>query len=226
MGWAIIPLHDNSKIPNLPKGHSFLTEAPTDDDYKSFKFENYGIVTGQLSDIVVLDVDEEGFETLADKGLFDFPTPQVETPNGLHLYFKYNPAVRTNAGKIGEGVDVRANGAYVVGPGSEVDGVTYSWKEGYGLEDFKLAEAPKWMYEGLYLETPKPDDYYSIPGIVGEGNRNSTCHKLACYFVNKEMPSQMVWDMVSHFNRNWVRPPLDDEEVERLCESAEKYRGQ
>lgn len=226
-GWAIIPLKYDSKVPHLPKGHQFLSTRPSKEDYATFEFHNYGIVTGALSGIVVLDIDEEGFSTLEELGKYPYDdfTPQVVTPNGLHIYYKHNPAIRTSVGKIGAGLDVRSNGAYVVGPGSVVHDNVYEWKEGYGI-DLELADAPSWLYGPTHndVEQEESGNHYTIPGIVREGGRNSVCHRLASYFVGKDMPHVMVLDMVLHFNNNWVKPPLSDDEIVRLCESAESYR--
>jgi hypothetical protein len=125
LGWSLIPLKENSKLPNLPKGHEFLTRKPTVEEYKKFKWGNYGIVTGPVSDICVLDIDgDKGHKTLAELEIKPnmIETPQVLTPKGRHIYFRFNPAVMTGVGVLGKGIDIRSTGGYVVGPGSVVEG--------------------------------------------------------------------------------------------------------
>ena len=80
---------------------------------------NIGVACGQ--GLVVLDVDvkngKTGLESLAALGL-DLETYTVETPSGgLHVYYE-GPGVPNSAGRLGEGLDVRSTGGYVVGVGS------------------------------------------------------------------------------------------------------------
>jgi hypothetical protein len=67
LGFNVIPLKAGRKVPALPKGHPYLYRQGTDKEFESFDFRNVGIVTGQTSGIVVLDVDEEGPNTLREK---------------------------------------------------------------------------------------------------------------------------------------------------------------
>jgi hypothetical protein len=58
-------------------------------------------------------------------------TRRATTPSGgEHVYFKApgeDVEIRNSAGKIGEGIDVRADGGYVIAPPSEIDGKAYRW---------------------------------------------------------------------------------------------------
>jgi len=93
---------------------------------------NIGIRTGPESGILVVDVDPRhgGNESLAALG--ELPTTAtVETGGGgRHYDFKY-PAgadIRNSAAKLGPGLDIRANGGYVVAPPSKhISGREYKW---------------------------------------------------------------------------------------------------
>lgn len=89
---------------------------------------NVGIKTG--AGLVVVDVDRkdgrDGLKALEDKfgsrlaELFP-PTLTVQSPTGgLHWYYHHDPSVsiRCSASALAEGVDIRADGGLVVGPGS------------------------------------------------------------------------------------------------------------
>lgn len=89
---------------------------------------NVGIKTG--NGLVVIDIDRkdgrDGLKALEDEfgarlaELFP-PTFAVQSPTGgLHWYFRYDPAVsiRCSASALADGVDIRADGGLVVGPGS------------------------------------------------------------------------------------------------------------
>lgn len=93
--------------------------------------QNVGIVTGALSDLVVVDADSPAGLRWCTTHLPYTPW-QVQTSRGFHLYYRH-PGVRVgNAVKLNTGagtiaIDVRADGGYVVGPGSlHASGHTYA----------------------------------------------------------------------------------------------------
>ena len=85
-------------------------------------------------------------------------TVTVRTGRGMHLYFRPgDTVVRNSASRLGAGVDIRGDGGYVVGPGSiHETGALYRFAEGRGLDDVKIARAPKWLREAI--EAPKNTD--------------------------------------------------------------------
>lgn len=121
--------------------------------WRAFDATMYGIPTGKMNNIVVLDVDchsdeGNGFETLMEFVAMNRQIPEtltVSTPSGgLHYYFK-NPGhceIRSSAGKVGPGLDIRGNGGFIVGFMS-------SNEQGeYKLVSRKLlAEMPDWLVE-------------------------------------------------------------------------------
>lgn len=86
-----------------------------------------GIVTGAISNLVVIDVDEPGERTWA-KARFGVSPLVARTPRGgCHIYFRHPGGHVPNATRIdGHAVDRRADGGYVVCPPS--DG--YVWETG------------------------------------------------------------------------------------------------
>ncbi len=233
IGMHFIPLKHRSKEPNLPVGNPYLRVAPQREDYKTFKFGNYGIICGPISDICVLDVDgEKGRETLRRKNITvdHYYTPRVITPNdGEHFFFKYDPGIRTGARVIGEGVDIRSHGGYVVGPGSEIlvgDGELrkYTWKPGYG-PDIELETPPDWMrrrqneYVGLSSKVEIGDQ-------IGEGERNNTFTSLAgtlfARLDKRRLPESVIYEMLQVVNRRMCNPPLDDVELESIVKSIHR----
>ncbi len=109
-----------------------------------------GIVTGKVSGITVIDIDvgpnKMGAETWS--GLIEEHgepnTLMAKTGGGgLHIYFKYNSALRTGSNRLGKGVDVRSDGGYVVAPPSKHrSGGLYAW-----LGDEPLDDLPKHLLQ-------------------------------------------------------------------------------
>lgn len=111
---------------------------------------NVGIVCGPTSgNLVVLDIDSPEARAELERLYGPLPiTPTVRTRNGWHLYLIDPSAkLRNFVGKI-KGVDLRAMGGYVVGPGSiHPSGVEYRWEDGLSPDAVPLANVPPWLVE-------------------------------------------------------------------------------
>lgn len=227
--WSLIPLHKNDKKAKLPKGNDFLHRKATKEEYKSFKFGNYGVVCGKISGITVLDVDVDkgGYETLERNDVsftVNIETPHVHTPGGMHIYFAYDPNIRTGANVIGPGVDVRNDGSYVVGAGSVINDKHYVWDDVYHRE-IPLSIAPDWMRMPTTAgETYKDDRAWKMPEKVSEGGRNNKLTSLAGALVLREIPYPVMVQTMLHINKIWFEPPLPQSEVLSIAESIERRR--
>jgi Bifunctional DNA primase/polymerase, N-terminal len=110
-----------------------------------------GMPTGEITGLVVLDVDVKrpdanGFDSLEDLGRsIPIETPMAHTESGgLHIYFRCpQQDVRNSAGRIGAGLDVRANGGYVILPSP---GSGYAWDTVWNFETVEPAAAPDWLW--------------------------------------------------------------------------------
>ena len=125
-GLAVFPLGERDKRPVYAGGCRDATRSRQSvlNHWSRFPKHNYGIATGTLSGIFVLDIDgllgETSWQALCAKhGPPLPPTVTVITANGRHLYFKTDGVLVGNTvGKLGPGIDVRGDGGYVVGAGS------------------------------------------------------------------------------------------------------------
>jgi hypothetical protein len=110
---------------------------------------NIGIATGKDSGVVVLDVDgPQGDKFLAEMESKHGSLPrtwQVKTGKGRHLYFRY-PQNATKVKSVARpklGLDVRADGGYVVAPpSSHESGRRYAFEEN-GMDE--PADCPDWV---------------------------------------------------------------------------------
>lgn len=92
------------------------------------------IATGRPSGLVVVDIDAHsgGETTYAElRRNHDLPrTALAATGSGRHLYFARpdDEPIPNSVGALGEGVDIRADGGYIVAPPSRhANGRTYRW---------------------------------------------------------------------------------------------------
>src|SRR5262249_32955544 len=133
------------------------------------------IATGAPSGVFVVDVDPQHDGLVTWEALtreFGEPkTAKVRTPStGFHLYFKCPTGVSVpcSVGRVGEGIDVRGNNGYAVGPGSRTAKGAYRWGDSSDIRD-----APQWLLERVIAKPPtasSPGETGSIR--VGEGGRN------------------------------------------------------
>ena len=128
-------MKDASKDPSIIKGW-----------WAKWPNANIGIATGPISELIVVDVDGEAGSAkiaalVANYGLLPF-TPRVKTARGWHIYFSLPKGISVpNSAK--DGLDIRCDGGYVVGPPSvHASGIHYQWEN-----EAKLAVAPGWLIE-------------------------------------------------------------------------------
>lgn len=161
-GFALIPVHGvvdgkctcgNSDCTNVgkhPATLNGLTDATKDMNvlgslWKKRTGLNVGIATGAVSGVFVIDIDGAIGETeLAKHGTLP-KTLTTVTGRGRHLFFKHpGKEIKTRKGIFGPDskVDVRGDGGYVVGPGSNhLSGNIYEWVNPYEV----IEDAPLWL---------------------------------------------------------------------------------
>lgn len=137
MGLSVIPIIPGQKKPMI-KWQQYQTQRATKEQITDWWTKtpnaNIGIVTGDVSDVFVVDIDtEEGQQNLLQYGFETVSCPIVLTPRGgQHLYFK-NPTKKITIGSgIIPGTDFRGNGGYVVAPPSvNGNGGGYVWQKNF-----------------------------------------------------------------------------------------------
>lgn len=199
-GFRVFPLAPGSKIPY--QGSRGVLDATTDlpaitgwpDDC------NYGIACG--NGLCVIDVDVKpghpGKESLA-KIIGLPPTLITRTPSGgWHMYYKCPIPTRSKNAAM-PGIDFRADGYYVVGPGSVLENGVYEQVEGYGNE---LIELPPAILKQL-VGVEAPDSPKNEPGWVeqlsqgsGPGTHDDSMTKLAGYYLAKRLNVAQVIDII------------------------------
>lgn len=128
-GFSVIPLRPRSKIPAI-KWEEYQKRLPTKEEITQWFAEqpncNIGLVTGEISGFVVVDLDgPEGFAT--GKRLRLTSPVCVHTANGSHLYFRWHESLKNSVKKL-PGLDIRGDGGQVAAPPSlHPNGKYYRW---------------------------------------------------------------------------------------------------
>lgn len=177
-GWPVIPIFFSSKggkselqVPSSknggPRWGARSNRRQIEDQWRGKSYPAYGIVCGPDSDLLVIDVDttegheKDGMASLdaLEEKYGPLPeTPTVRTPSGgLHYYFKYptGRTVRNGTSVIGNGIDHRGDGGFVVGAGSKRDDGNYTWER--TPEAVVIAEAPEWVLDQI-ADAQTPDE--------------------------------------------------------------------
>lgn len=245
LGFSVIPLGsiskdtDGRKIIGYPQGgwKKYQERIATKEEVLQWNCENLGIVTGNISSILVLDTDtyKEKFDSELLK-TFCLPiTPVQETASGGKQYLFRLPKGMTikNAVCIGtkdSGIDIRANGGMIISPPSRTHYGDYCWI--ISPFDTPIADIPPKLLELLSKSSEveyKPSK--TLPELAGlkEGEgRNSAMAsflgKLLVYMPFDKWDSDVL--PVAQAVNNTYSPPLDNKEFSNIYKSITKIESE
>lgn len=239
-GWSVIPVRPREKSP-LVRWEPYQTHRASageiDEWFRQWPDANIGIVTGEISNLVVLDVDPQhgGTESLHEleerNGALPRTVQAVTGGGGRHFYFAFPPQDLRNRAGIAPGVDLRAQGGMVVAPPSvHPSGRPYAWAPDCAPGSCDIALMPLWL---LRLAMPSARgrghsaDYWRalVKNGVAEGVRNTTIASLTGHLLWHGVDPAVAAELLLCWNRVLCRPPLDDEEVVRTVTSIARLHA-
>jgi Bifunctional DNA primase/polymerase, N-terminal len=169
-GLLVFPVNPVDKSPLCARGFKAASVHEPDIQAWWTRHPNamIGFRTGAYSWVWVVDVDVDrarginGRAAMARLEANHGALPQTLTSatprGGTQLFFQWidNLNIPTSCSRIGHGIDVRANGGYVVLPPSvRADGTPYRWLTAM---DHPIAQAPQWLINlGRKRSTPVVD---------------------------------------------------------------------
>ena len=224
-GWSVLPVRPEEKRPYMTNWLQYTktrADKPMVENwFASLSNAGVGVVTGKISNMVVLDV-ESYCPTPIEELLKKYPTQMISRTGsgGYHLFYQYPIGVSkvSNRVKIFEGADLRADGGFIVLPPTRhPNGNRYEWiSRGipgtFPMDLLDLKSESTVQSEGWITE--------ALRG-VSEGGRNDTCARLAGYFFKKGMNADIVEALLLEWNeRN--NPPLPVREVRTTLKSIER----
>ena len=197
--------------------------------WRRYPWANVGVLTGAVSSIVVLDIDPRhgGDESLEDAETENGKLPETPTVLtgglGRHLYFRHpGGIIKNSASGIARGLDIRADGGYVVGPGSTHEsGRTYQWEASSELGDLPLATLPVWL--NVRAQEALNAMITASNGTINEGTRNVFLTSVAGYLRRFGASRDSLAAILSTVNERMCSPPLAAVEVEGIAKSVAKY---
>lgn len=231
-GWSVLPLRARDKRPlilweNLQ--HRRPSEPDVTEWFHRWPDANIGIVTGEISNLIVLDIDPKHGGDVALEHLekkFGPLPPTVEAitgGGGRHLYFAHPIGLTRNRAGLAQGIDLRGDGGYIVAPPSvHPTGGLYKWAPGRAPEEITLAPLPRWILvpiRGHRVGRSLPEWRQLVREGVPEGQRNSTIASLAGHLLWHGVDPEVALELLLAWNRMRCRPPLDDAEVAQVVAS-------
>jgi Bifunctional DNA primase/polymerase, N-terminal/Primase C terminal 1 (PriCT-1) len=171
-----------------------------------------GIPTGEPSGFVVLDVDpRHGGNASLDRLQRQHgrvSTARVLTGSGgaHHWFRRGDTGIRNSAGQVGDGLDVRGDGGYVVAPPSiHASGNPYRWMR--PLED--ATDVPDWLRA---TERRNGTTAAKLDEVIPEGKRRAAMLQVAGKLKRAGLSGDEIIPTLRKLNER-CRPPLDEAEL-------------
>lgn len=243
-GYSVVPLR--GKVPAIAWAEyqhrrASLSMISTWFGERSKQQFNVGIVTGRVSSLIVVDLDDHDAETMWLREKPASPLMVRTGSGGLHVYYRQpQDAVRNRVRVLGHKIDIRGEGGLVVAPPSlhSKSHRPYFWLfEG----DYSEEKVP--VYDPSWIEEPAPNaisgtshraatrfeepasryrvaSYISkIRAISGQGGHNST-FRATCFLRDAGLSPEEALDMIRIWNRTNADPPWSEKELIHKVESA------
>ena len=249
-GYPVFPCVENGKAPACPGGfHDATCERNAIDQWWGSENPNYNIAySPQAVGLGVVDLD--GQSAIADwerlRSEHQIPdTYEIETPRGgRHLVFTGElPQTAWAPGNkrcLGEHIDTRGIGSYVLAPPSIVDGKPYKV-----INDIDLAPVPEWMVERLRRrDDARPgnseaslDDRGNIlrartflcdlvaregGAVSGRGGNNAT-YRAVCEVFNLGVSTDVCRELLTEIYNPACIPPWSADELGAIIANAATY---
>ena len=242
--YKVFPLVPNTKRPL--KDHSYLTASKDLQEISNWFDHEPNINLGlSLSDsnLIVVDIDNHNnndirsvFQALSDQG-YSLPADTYieQTPSGgLHLFYRGQVSKKRVTNFI-PSVDLLADFT-VIAP-SVINGDTYrSINANYTYN--AIPDAPNWLLDAL---NDRPVQQYSnsfnrpingkkwtgkrldeIVAGVDAGGRNTWLTKQVGWLISTGAELETVYTIAQQINRDYIRPPLEDSEVNTIFKSIKR----
>jgi hypothetical protein len=227
-GKPVLPVSERKQ----PLTRHGLLDASTDpwaisEWWRRWPTANVAIRTGAPSGLVVLDADAgQGADALheLERRHGQLPTTtSVATPRGgAHYYFRHpGEEIKTTAGVIAPGVDIRGDGGYVlVPPSAGASGRRYDWDE-----TAPPAPMPGWLVAATKATATAAQKAVPVETWLGvvrdglrEGERNNGLARLVGHLLARDVDARLVAEL-AHLVNARSRPPLTTAEVDRVVAS-------
>jgi len=221
-GIPVFPFR-RSKDGACVKWEHYNTSYPSEEDVrmwftKRFSREFIALVTGKISNIMVVDLDsQEAYDMIQEFIPDGLLTPIAKTKRGYHIYFEYKHGLVTKPDYMKD-VDVRTDGGCIIAPPSaNGNGVEYKWLPGLSIEKLAPAPMPSILFDtllqcisvssSLYISnttnranqenvSTNGNIVYNRPQLFVEGRRDSDLFHVANCLIKGKCEDGSHWSRI------------------------------
>lgn len=235
--WSFIPFHrpgdgHDGKQP-MVNWTTYMSRLPLDSEidrwFSSGNTPNIGIITGGVSQLIVLDLDsEEAYKrlTLSAPGWVD--TLTVKTGKGYHLYFSQDTeSFKTFTFNLNGVHHAKSNSSAVVAPpSSHLSGKKYQFVDVHApllpLDEKVIRQvlpAAGFVIQSTKPIPDRPVDFtwaHELCRQIGSGERNTKLAQLVGLLIRKFPRDEgLIMGLAIAWNDYYCNPKLSTEEVDR-----------
>lgn len=236
-GWSLLSIAKNGKVPLEAQ----WTQKTHTDKVEWLKWLNYGynigVRTGEISKITVVDVDLKVAPTpeLEEiyKQLIDAKTLIQNSPHGKHFIFKYDKELQTSTRLLNTTIDIRNDGAQILGAPSKINNLQYHWVDlGTSIKEIPTEIKAKLLSinkievsrnSGPQLATSTPTEYPKLKNNNLEGCCNDTFIRLGGIFIKYFTPTDTEV-ILNVFNTQLLETPIPSHAIKAMMGSLEGYK--
>ncbi len=215
-GFSVMPMRLD-KTPFI-EWEKYQKVLPTENEiqfwWRKWPKANVGIVTGNASNLAVIDVDtQEGKEEIS-KYIFDSREfPVCSTPaGGQHFYFRYpeNVDLRNNC-KTVPGCDLRAEGGYIVAPPSKgKNGKRYEWVPSLDISKVEIPPLPPAYIKYVNINSTIRGCNNSTTEMFVPGRRDNDLFHTANCLEKGGMPTSEAYQVLTNLAKGCILPGEKD----------------
>lgn len=248
-GFDVFPLVPNSKVPAVDAWPYWATrdEGKIRDYWGRQPDCNIG---GALAGKGAVDIDlrkggDKTFLPLAaelELSKEDNKTLLTETASGgNHFVYALPPGIRLKSrnDQFGRGIDLKSGpGAYLVMPGSTIDGNAYKWVNDRPIRQmlpglveraqFAVARSPdagKRLVEEDDWAVERAEAWVLAAAAAEQGDRDNSAFRVAAKLYDFGVSAETVLDLLAAWNDEKCAPPLDIDALRRIASSAGRNRA-
>ncbi|MGI8757428.1 MAG: bifunctional DNA primase/polymerase [Acidimicrobiales bacterium] len=197
----------------------------------TYSSANIGVRTGKESNLVVIDVDEakggriEELYEFVPREILD-KTLWIKTGGGFHLYFSYPPnaEIRNSTSDLGNKIDVRGDGGYVVAPPSmHISGVRYKYVNQNRIQPLPPEIIQRIGQSRSKSETKEKLSQAQQDETIATGCRNESLTRIAGKLRHAGLSQTELETSLLKINSERCKPPLEAKEVLQIARSIARY---
>lgn len=231
LGWSVIPVSASGSKKPLIAWEEFTRRraesAEIEEWWEENPSANVAVVTGKVSNLVAVDVDDPDLVPLLKK---ESPLVSVTGRGGHHFFFAYpeGEEVGNRVRVGGRDIDIRGEGGYVVvAPSIHENGNKYRWLKDRKPKPNLQAYLPPFSSDIVpdrpAVETNGSADKW-VMGLlqgVSHGARNDAAARLAGFYFAHAMPRDVTFRLIQDWNQR-NDPPIYSRELETIVNSVWK----